>query len=52
MGNVYRQYTAKFILGELPMSDWDKYVAEWRKRGGNIVEERATAWYKSVHHIK
>ena len=49
MGNMYRQYTAKFILGELPMSDWDKYVAEWKKKGGDVLTQRATEWYKSVH---
>jgi putative aldouronate transport system substrate-binding protein len=52
MGNLYRQYTGKFMLGELPMSDWDKYVAEWKKKGGDVVTQRATDWYKSVHKIK
>jgi putative aldouronate transport system substrate-binding protein len=52
MGNLYRQYTAKFILGELPMSDWDKYVAEWKKKGGDVITQRVTDWYKSVHQIK
>lgn len=49
MGNLYRQYTSKFILGELPMSDWDKYVDEWKKRGGDVITQRATEWYKSIY---
>jgi putative aldouronate transport system substrate-binding protein len=51
MGNLYRQYTSRFILGELPMSDWDDYVAEWRAKGGDVITQRATDWYKSVHGV-
>jgi ABC-type glycerol-3-phosphate transport system substrate-binding protein len=49
MGSLYRQYCTKMVLGELPMSAWDEYVAEWNKRGGEEVTKRATEWYKSVH---
>jgi putative aldouronate transport system substrate-binding protein len=52
MGSLYRQYCSKMVLGELPMSAWDEYVAEWNKRGGEEVTKRATEWYKSVHNIK
>ncbi|MDC7232756.1 MAG: extracellular solute-binding protein [Spirochaetales bacterium] len=48
-GNLYRQYTARFILGELPLSEWDNYVAEWNKKGGAEITRRATEWYKSVY---
>lgn len=52
MGSLYRQYCSKMVLGELPMSAWDEYVAEWKKRGGDEVAKRATEWYKTVHNIQ
>jgi putative aldouronate transport system substrate-binding protein len=52
MGSLYRQYCSKMVLGELPMSAWDEYVAEWNKRGGDVVTQRATEWYKQVHNIQ
>jgi hypothetical protein len=32
------------------MSAWDNYVKEWYAKGGKVVTERATAWYKKVHN--
>jgi hypothetical protein len=49
---LYREITSKIIVGELSMSAWDEYVKEWYAKGGKVVTERATAWYKKVHNIK
>ena len=46
---VYRDYCSKMVLGSLPMSAWDEYVAAWHKRGGTEMLRRATEWYKKVN---
>ncbi len=43
---------SKMVMGELPMTAWDDYVKQWYEKGGKVVVERATAWYKTVHNIK
>jgi hypothetical protein len=50
--SLYREVASKLIVGELPMSAWDGYVKEWYEKGGQIVTERATKWYKDVHNIR
>ncbi|MDP3177134.1 MAG: hypothetical protein Q8M76_04470, partial [Spirochaetaceae bacterium] len=49
---LYQERVAKIIIGELPMEAWDAYVKEWNDKGGKVVTERATQWYKDVHGIK
>lgn len=52
MGSTYRQFASKFVLGELPENAWDNYASDWWAKGGKVITERATAWYKKVHNIK
>ena len=48
---LYREWGSKFITGDIPMSDWDKYVKEWYDKGGQVVTDRATKWYKEFWGI-
>ena len=48
---MYREWGSKLVTGEIPMSDWDKYVKEWYDKGGQIVTDRATKWYKEFWGI-
>jgi putative aldouronate transport system substrate-binding protein len=50
--SLYKEKCSKMVLGELPMSAWNAYVKEWRKKGGDEVIKRATEWYKKVHNIQ
>lgn len=47
---LFREIASKIIVGELPLSAWDDYVKEWYEKGGKVVTERATAWYKKVYN--
>jgi putative aldouronate transport system substrate-binding protein len=49
---LYQQYASKFVLGEVPVDSWDAYVKDWMDRGGKVISEKATAWYKKLHNIK
>ena len=41
---VYNSWMARFISGEVPMDQWDAYVAEWNAAGG----QRLTDYAKTV----
>lgn len=34
------------IMGQLPMSDFDKIVAQWKKLGGDEIQKEVNDWYK------
>jgi putative aldouronate transport system substrate-binding protein len=37
----------KMILGELdPIADFDSYINDWNKMGGDKVVEEVNAWYR------
>lgn len=48
---LYREFASRAVLGEVPFSQWDAYVRNWYDRGGRVVTERATEWYKATHGI-
>jgi putative aldouronate transport system substrate-binding protein len=50
--SLFREKVAKMVLGELPLSAWDDYVAEWYAKGGTKVQKRVTDWYKKTYDIK
>jgi putative aldouronate transport system substrate-binding protein len=52
VASLFREKVAKMILSELPMSAWDDYVAEWYAKGGTVVQQRVTDWYKATYNIK
>jgi putative aldouronate transport system substrate-binding protein len=42
------EYIAKIIMGELPISAWDEFVAQWEKSGGVELTKEVNAWWDSV----
>ncbi|CAK4845454.1 unnamed protein product [Aphanomyces euteiches] len=38
----------KFIMGSEPLSNFDKFVADYNKLGGDAVAQEVNDWYKSV----
>ncbi len=42
LDDFYNTSLANFITGKTPISDWEKFVAEWRSRGGDAVATELT----------
>ena len=38
---------SKIIVGELPVSDWDKILADWYKAGGETYVQQMQEYIKS-----
>jgi putative aldouronate transport system substrate-binding protein len=36
----------KIIIGELPVSAFDTFVADWKRQGGDDITKEVNAWYK------
>ena len=44
----YRDTTIlSMVMGETPISDFDKYVEEWKNLGGSDIEKEVNEWYSS-----
>ncbi len=44
----YRNSTfLSMIMGETPISDFDRYVSEWKKLGGDEIQTEVNEWYKN-----
>ncbi|MNR46538.1 hypothetical protein D3C85_1655200 [compost metagenome] len=41
-----QKYFAQIISGEVPLSDFDKYVAEWKAKGGDELTKEANEMYQ------
>lgn len=41
MNNLYKEYSADIITGKRPVSDFDKFVQEWNKAGGEEITKYA-----------
>lgn len=37
---------AKIIYGNVPLDEFDKFVAEWKKAGGDQITQEVNEWYK------
>jgi putative aldouronate transport system substrate-binding protein len=44
--NTYQEYSYKFITGEMPLSDFDKYVELWLNNGGQAITDYANSVLK------
>ncbi|WP_284645664.1 extracellular solute-binding protein [Paenibacillus silviterrae] len=44
--SLMQKYFAQIISGELPLSDFDKYVTEWRAKGGDQLTKEANEMYQ------
>ena len=44
----YRDSTfLSMVIGEIPVSDFDKYVSEWKAQGGDEITRELNEWYKN-----
>ena len=34
-------------MGETPISDFDKFVAQWEQLGGSEIQAEVNEWYKN-----
>ena len=48
---LYRETASRMVTGELSLDQWDEFVQQWYREGGQVVTDRATAWYKEVHNL-
>ncbi|WP_248927595.1 extracellular solute-binding protein [Paenibacillus hamazuiensis] len=46
---LWLETAAKIVTGKEPVDSFDKFVLDWKKRGGDQVIKEATEWYKSTH---
>jgi putative aldouronate transport system substrate-binding protein len=44
--DLFFEYAAKIVLGKIPVDDFDKFVAEYLRRGGNKLIKEQNQWYK------
>ena len=41
----------EMVVGDRDLEDFDQFVAEWRRRGGDTIVEQANAMYQQMHAI-
>ncbi|MCZ8515427.1 extracellular solute-binding protein [Paenibacillus filicis] len=46
---LWLELAAKIVTGKESVDAFDKFVEDWKKRGGDQVIKEATEWYKSTH---
>ncbi|SFL77199.1 putative aldouronate transport system substrate-binding protein [Paenibacillus sp. 1_12] len=46
---LWMETAAKIITGKDPIDSFDKFVEDWKKRGGDQIIKDATDWYNSVN---
>ena len=46
MENIYKDFSADVITGKRPVSDFDQFVEEWKKAGGDEITEYANEQLK------
>ena len=45
MTTMFREAAAKVMIGQSPMSDYEKFMADWRAQGGDELVQERTQWY-------
>jgi ABC-type sugar transport system, periplasmic component len=45
MTTMFREAAAKVLIGHAPLSDYEKFMADWRAQGGDDLIKERTAWY-------
>lgn len=43
---LWMEMAAKIVTGKEPLDSFDKFVDDWKKRGGDQLIKEATEWYK------
>lgn len=46
---LFMEAAAKIVTGQEEIDSFDKFVTDWKARGGAKAIEDATAWYNKVH---
>jgi len=44
---LWVEYAAKVLTGKDSLDNWDAFVEDWKKRGGDQVIKEATEWYNA-----
>ncbi|NOU73744.1 hypothetical protein GC098_20370 [Paenibacillus sp. LMG 31458] len=44
---LWMETAAKIITGKEPLDSFDKFVEDWKKRGGDQIIKEATEWYNN-----
>jgi putative aldouronate transport system substrate-binding protein len=46
LDDLRNEVFTKIIIGELPVSAFDTFVADWKRQGGDDITKEVNAWYK------
>ena len=46
---LWLEFAAKVITGEQSVEEFERFVADWKKRGGDQLIQEATEWYKQTY---
>ncbi|MDR2619238.1 MAG: extracellular solute-binding protein [Treponema sp.] len=46
LNDLRNEVYTKIIIGELPVSAFDTFVADWKRQGGDDITKEVNAWYK------
>lgn len=38
---------SEIVYGKAPLSDFDKFVEEWKAGGGELITKEVNEWYQS-----
>ncbi len=47
MTTMFREAAAKVMIGHSPLSDYEKFMADWRAQGGDELVKERTDWYNA-----
>jgi putative aldouronate transport system substrate-binding protein len=45
LGKLENETYVKIITGGASVSEWEKFVSDWKKQGGDKITEEVNAWY-------
>lgn len=48
LDKMEKEEFVKIIMGNVPVSDFDKFVSDWNKLGGEAITQEVNDWYSSV----
>jgi putative aldouronate transport system substrate-binding protein len=46
LDDLRNEVFTKIVVGELPVSAFDTFVADWKRQGGDDITKEVNAWYK------
>ncbi|WP_168120037.1 extracellular solute-binding protein [Paenibacillus sp. HB172176] len=47
LSSLENETFTKMIMGVIPLDDFDKFVAQWKKDGGDEITQEVNEWYKN-----